>query len=309
MCDAGAAQRRVLSSWPGACTLPRTLLPAPSRAPPPAPPLAPAGNPRGSPPHRLSPCPPAMVPVPHKADIGGTGAGPAPRRWRGTMNTQRMRRLGIGIIAAVAVGIPATAAVATVPHYVTVKPAAKPASVTPKVTIHHGVTKPDRLGTSSVTTCSGGPGCWHAPAGQLRRVLVAARRELGHLQLPHRPRQQQPEPARRRPRLRPPPVCPRRQGQGGGGLDRGGVRSCRHQGQQVRPGQAFRRPGDHLQLPDLDLRAGQRGSAALRRLPDDQRHHRPPRPRPHRPEPPWAHRQTTAYTGWSWCEPRDGMCN
>lgn len=58
------------------------------------------------------------------------------------MNKQRIRRLGIGIIAAVAVGIVATAAVATVPHYVTVKPAAKPASVNPKVTIHHGVTSP-----------------------------------------------------------------------------------------------------------------------------------------------------------------------
>ena len=79
------------------------------------------------------------------------------------MNKQRIRRLGIGIIAAVAVGIPATAAVATVPHYVTGKPAAKPGSVNPKVTIHHGVTKPDRLGTSSVTTCSGGPA-----AGTLR---------------------------------------------------------------------------------------------------------------------------------------------
>ena len=73
------------------------------------------------------------------------------------MNTKRIRRIGIGVVTALAVAVPATVAMATVPEYKTVKPAAKPASVNPKVKIHHGTPGPDKLGTSSVTKCSGGP--------------------------------------------------------------------------------------------------------------------------------------------------------
>ena len=73
------------------------------------------------------------------------------------MNTKRIRRIGIGVVTALAVAVPATVAMATAPEYKTVKPAAKPASVNPKVKIHHGTPGPDKLGTSSVTKCSGGP--------------------------------------------------------------------------------------------------------------------------------------------------------
>jgi hypothetical protein len=73
------------------------------------------------------------------------------------MNSRRIRRIGIGVVTAFAIAVPATVAMATVPDYKTVKPAANPASVNPKVRIHHGTPKPDTLGSSSVTRCSGGP--------------------------------------------------------------------------------------------------------------------------------------------------------
>ena len=72
------------------------------------------------------------------------------------MHHKRFRRIGIGVATAIALAVPA-AAMATVPEYKTVKPAARPASVNPKVTIHHGSPKPDALGSASVTSCSGGP--------------------------------------------------------------------------------------------------------------------------------------------------------
>jgi hypothetical protein len=73
------------------------------------------------------------------------------------MNSNRIRRIGIGLLAAAAVAVPSAVAVASEPHYVTVKPAARPGSVNPKVKIHHGNPRPDKLGSASVTQCSGGP--------------------------------------------------------------------------------------------------------------------------------------------------------
>ena len=225
------------------------------------------------------------------------------------MNKQRIRRLGIGIIAAVAVGIPATAAVATVPHYVTVKPAAKPASVNPKVTIHHGVTKPDRLGTSSVTACSGGPA-----AGTLRLASYVEywwpRGENWGIY-----------------------NCRTVHGSSSLSLHAGGraydhhlsVHDAKDKAAGDSIVAAFLRADTKGNKYALAKRFGvqeiiwncriwtsARASEGLRpygacpTTSDTIAHRDHVHIGQHRRG---ANRQTTAYTGWSWCEPRDGMCN
>ena len=95
------------------------------------------------------------------------------------MNGKRIRRIGIGVVTAFAIAVPATVAMATVPDYKTVKPAANPASVNPKVRIHHGAPQARharQLVGDPVLRRSRGR---HRAPGQLHRALVPTRENWG----------------------------------------------------------------------------------------------------------------------------------
>ncbi len=255
--DAGAAQRRVLSSGPGPCTLPRTLPPAPSRhfARTPHPPRSQAPQGESS---------PLLVPMPDR---------------HGSRAAQNHREAG----GEAGLGQPEG-------HHPPRRHQARPAG---HVVGDHVLRR---------------TGCRHAPAGQQRRVLVAARRELGHLQLPHPPREQQPElhAGGRAYATTCRSTTPRTGRRGTRSWRRSFVLTPRATSTPWPSVSASRRSSG---TPDLDLRAGPRGSTALRRLPTTAT-----------PSPTattfhigqnlrGANSQTTAYTGWNWCEPRGGMCS
>ena len=101
------------------------------------------------------------------------------------------------------------------------------------------------------------------------------------------------QPARGRPGLRPPPVGVQREGQGRGRLlvEPSCAPTPRATSTPWPSASASRRSSGTARSGRQPAPAG---PAPLRRLPDEQQHHRAPRPRPHRAEPP---RRTGAHHG------------